>query len=376
MRRAVLLTGHYWGSKRQAGFHWITRSLLKMGWEVLFFTAPISLLSVLRRDHRLKYIRLNELNRLIQKDNNLRSIVRFTLIHPVDLRSPLLNKLSYKLFSRYENISLMDSKSFIKKAELIVFESNPVLFLFKQIKEICPDARMVYRVSDDLRLLDCHPALINMEQKLLPSFDLISVPSKYIYNVLGARPNMKLQTHGINKELYDDEKNNPYYTSDSTNLVFVGQKYFDYDFLDIASGLFPNYHFHIIGPLKQSVRKDNIQYYGEIPFEETVGYIKYPDIGLHTLIHRHGAESFTDSLKVIQYEYCRLPIVAPDYMDCHRPQIFYYKPGNPESINEAISRAIKYDRSKISTDQVNTWDNVTGLLIGEKVEQKRVDSRQ
>jgi len=374
MKRAVLLTGHYWGSKRQAGFHQIARSLLCKGWEVLFFTAPFSLLSFLRRDYRLKYLKMNELNRLIQKDKNLESFVRFTLIHPVNLKSRLLNKTSYRLFNRYQHISLGQSEEFIREAELIIYESNPVLFLFNHLKTISPDARMVYRVSDDLRLLNCHPALINIEQKLLPRFDLISVPSQYIYDVFGNRPNLKLQRHGINKELFDKKMQNPYPPDYETNLVFIGQTYFDYDFLDIAAGLFPKLHFHIIGPLDEKRIRDNVHFYGEKPFADTIAFIKHADIGLHTLIHTPGAESFSDSLKVIQYEYCRLPIIAPYFMDCRRPQVFYYKPGNPASISEALSRAMQYDRKNISVENVISWENLTELLIGDKVEQKIVDN--
>ena len=36
MKRAVLVTGHYWESRRKAGFHWIADALLRDGWEVLF----------------------------------------------------------------------------------------------------------------------------------------------------------------------------------------------------------------------------------------------------------------------------------------------------------------------------------------------------
>ncbi len=58
MKRVVLITGHYWNSKRKAGFHWLADAFLRQGWEVVFFTAPpapLSLLSVIRRDYRLDY---------------------------------------------------------------------------------------------------------------------------------------------------------------------------------------------------------------------------------------------------------------------------------------------------------------------------------
>jgi 2-beta-glucuronyltransferase len=241
-----------------------------------------------------------------------------------------------------------------------------VLFLAKRLKTMSPDARMVYRISDDLRLLDSHPALIDLEKNLLPLFDLISVPSRYIYDRYSEHPNLELHTHGIRKELFDKNYPNPYTKYEGPNLVFVGQAHLDHDFLEIAGGLFPNWQFHIIGPLRKIVKRDNIYYYDEMPFQETVPYLKYADIGLHTLSRIHGVESFTDSLKVIQYEYCRLPIVAPNYITCNRPQVQYYIPGDPNSINNALSQAINFDRNKISVDHINSWDDLTSKLTGEK----------
>lgn len=366
MKRAVLFTGHYWASQRQAGFHWIARSLLNKGWEVLFFTAPISWFSVLRRDYRTQYPVYSERCELIQKENKLWSFVWFTPWHPVNLRSRFLNKLSYNSFANYGNLSLGEAKSFFENSNLLIFESNSVLFLVNRLKTICPDARMVYRVSDYLKLLGGHPVLIDLEKNLLPLFDLISVPSRYIYDRFNEHPNLEFHTHGIHKELFDKDCPNPYTKYKGPNLVFVGQAHFDYDFLENAAGLFPNWQFHIIGPLRRVVKRKNIHYYNEMPFKETIPYLKYADIGLHTLDQLHGVESFTDSLKVIQYEYCRLPIIAPNYITCNRPQVHYYIPGDPNSINNALSQAINFDRNKISVDHINSWDELTSQLTGEK----------
>jgi len=373
MKRAVLLTGHYWSSRRRAGFHWIADSLIRNGWEVLFFTAPFSWFSILRRDHRTQYPVYSERRKLIQKEKRLWSFVWFTPWHPVDFRFGFLNRLCYDLFDSYGDFSLGEAESFIKKSNLFILESNPVLFLEERLRKLNPEARSVYRVSDDLRLLNPHPVLLDRERRLTATFDLISVPSQYIYDLFDKQPQLKLHTHGVSKELFDIEYLNPYKAGHGPNLIFVGQAYFDYDFLEIATGLFPNWHFHIIGPLNNSIKRDNVHFYGEVPFSNTIPYVKYADIGLHTLAHTRGAESFTDSLKMIQYEYCRLPIIAPDYMDCDRSQVHYYKPGDPDSINGALSQAIKFDRSKISVDHINSWDDLTDNLIGEKTEQRKAD---
>lgn len=372
MKRAVLLTGHYWASRRQAGYHSIARSLLDKGWEVLFFTAPLSWFSILRRDYRTQYPVYSERCRLIKKEERLWSYVWFTPWHPVNLRLRFLNRLSHGLFSKYGEFSLGESESFIKESNLFIFESSPALFLVKRMKQLCPHARMVYRVSDDLRLLGSHLALIELEQRLAPSFDLVSVPCQHIYNLFGELPNARLQYHGIRQDLFDGDYENPYPVTDKPNLIFVGNSFFDHDFLERASYLFPKWNFHIIGPISKLPRRDNVIGYGEIPFKKTIPYLKYARVGLQIRAYFPGAESLTDSLKVIQYSYCRLPVIAPEFLRSNMSHIFCYKPGDQNSIKDALSQAINFDRNKISVDHINSWDDLTDQLTGEKIKLKNV----
>ena len=53
-RRVILVSGHYLGSKRRAGFHHLAQAYGSLGWDVTFVTAAISLLSRLRGDYRFE----------------------------------------------------------------------------------------------------------------------------------------------------------------------------------------------------------------------------------------------------------------------------------------------------------------------------------
>src|SRR5687767_6242272 len=44
-RRAVLLSGHYYASKRKANFHFLADSYARQGWDVTFVTTQISPIS-------------------------------------------------------------------------------------------------------------------------------------------------------------------------------------------------------------------------------------------------------------------------------------------------------------------------------------------
>lgn len=366
MKQAVLITTHYWNSKRKAGFHWIADSLARSGWDVLFFTAPISWLSALRNDYRMEYPVRKEAGKIVAFENNIKSFVWFTPWHPANLRLGLLNKISHNFFRKYAEFPLGESEEYIKQANLIVIECGPALLLVNRLKKLNPDARIVYRVSDDLRLLHNHPLVIESEEEAAPKFDLVSVPSNFIYKRFEGLKNLRLQYHGIRKDLYDENRPSPYDDIKGTNFVFVGQAHFDIDFLMRASEMSPDWHFHIIGPIKDIPKRDNIHTYGEMPFRDTVPYIKHANIGLHTLAYSFGAESFTDSLKVIQFTYCSLPIVAPEFLKGNREHAFYYRPGDDNSIREAINNALNCNRSQIINDDILSWDEITPSLTGEQ----------
>ncbi|CAN1209719.1 UDP-glucuronate:glycolipid 2-beta-glucuronosyltransferase [Tumidithrix helvetica PCC 7403] len=363
MKRVVLITGHYWNSKRKAGFHWLADALWRQGWEVVFLTAALSWLSVIRRDYRLEYPVLQEANKLQQVKLGMWSYVWFTLWHPANLRWNLLNFLSRKWFHSYSQLPLGEVEPMIRDADLFIFESTPALLLFEKCKCLNPRAQYIYRVSDDLRRLRSHPIVLEREKQIVSQFDLVSVPSRYIYELFDKLPNLELQLHGIRKDLFSLEYSNPYPPSEFPNLIFVGNSYFDCDFLDQASQLFPYWQFHVIGPINNLPKRQNIIAYGELPFEATVPYLKYADIALQTLVYSRGSESFTDSLKVIQYTYCQLPIIAPAYLSSSRAHMFYYQPDNVASIREALISAHTYDRSKIQTDEIISWDELALQLL-------------
>jgi len=365
MKQAVLITGHYYGSKRKAGFHNIAEALARNGWEILFFTSSISWLSILRNDYRMTYPVRREAGKMIDAAENIKSFVWFTPYHPANLRLSLLNRLSTKLFSNYGNISLGKAEDFIKNSDMFIFESTPGLFLFEQFKKLNPKARFVYRVSDDLRLLRVHPALLSQEKRILPMFDLVSVPSIYLYRLFEGLPNLKLHLHGIRKDLYNRDYSNPYAGSAVPNLIFVGVSHIDYDFLERASRLCPHCHFHMIGPITEIPARDNVTAYGEMPFEETIPYIKYANMGLQMLKYSPGIECITDSNKIVQYTYSKLPIIAPDFLRTKHAHMFYYKPCDDSSIKKAIADGLKFDRSKISVEEINSWDDLTLKLVSD-----------
>ncbi len=365
MKQAVLITGHYYSSRRRAGFHAIAKALAKAGWQVLFLTTGISYLSVLRRDFRLEYPVRKEAGKIKKIDDQISSYVWFTPYHPANLRLPILNRLSSGLFRNYGKLNLGSVESLIKKSDLFIFESTAGLLLFDRFKTLNPEARFVYRVSDYLGLIKPHPIVISEENKILPHFDLVSVPYRFLQNRFKDKANVKLHLHGINKDIFNGDLPNPYTEMKGPNIVFVGASHIDTDFLNRASRLCPHCHFHIIGPVPNIPDRSNVTAYGELPFEQTIPYIKYADIGLQMLKYRKGIESITDSVKIIQYTYNKLPIIAPSFIKCEYDHVFYFNHEDDESIRESVIKSLQYDRSKINSSHINTWDDLALKLVSD-----------
>lgn len=364
-KKVTLISGHYFNSKRKAGFHWLADAYHKMGYEVLFITAPISWASKLRKDFRFKYPILEEANKLIEKEPRLFSYILFTFLHPFSLRNHWLNKFTNPFVHLYKKINLEPVKTFITSSDFIIFESTPALILFETLKKLNPNAKYIYRISDDIRLLGFHPKVIEEELRIVSKFDRVSVPSQYIFDIqkqFNFSNNMTLDLHGLNKSIFDQDHPNPY-DKEKVNLIFVGNSHFDHEFLNIASDLFQDWLFHIIGPIPNLPKKCNIIAYGEIPFSKTVAYIKHANIGLLTLSYKKGAESFTDSLKTIQYTYCRLPIVAPSYLKSNRTNMFYYEQGDLESIRRCLEQAYSFDSNVVDVDSVLSWGKLARMIL-------------
>lgn len=364
-RQAILVTQHYFQSKRMAGFHWLARALHRAEWNVLFFTGAISHLSRLRRDYRFSYPVRAEANRIKPIEPGLSSFVWHTRWHPANLRWSLLNKLSYAKFATYGQLPLGPAEDIVSQAKLIIFESTPALLLFDRFKRLAPAARFVYRISDDLHVLKNHPVVLDAEARIAPKFDLLSAPSQYIYERWKHLPRCRLHRHGIARDLFDaaGSASSPYNGRWRTNVVFVGTNRFDDSVVAAAARQFPEWGFHLIGPLRHVPGGlPNVIEYGELPFAQTVAFLKHADVGLYPMTHMDGAEVFQDSLKVIQYTYCRLPIVAPNYLSSQRPHVMAYDPRDERSIAAALERAIAFDRTAISTDDIRSWDDLAAEL--------------
>lgn len=362
--RAVLVTSHFVGSRRRAGSHWIAEALRRAGIHVTFVTVGFSQLSRLKRDHRFQYGIHRDASRLVHVALDLDRYVWFTPFHPLNRLPAPLAWAAAPVFERYGALPMPGVEPAIRDADLLIFETTPGLMLVDRFRAMNPTARLVYRVTDDLESLRAHSSLKRAEEHALPLFDFVSVPSQGLLEKVGpANTRTRLHHHGIEKPLFDAPSSSPYDDS-KVNAVFVGTAFLDRSFLASAAEEFPEWEFHLVGPLAGIPGAPNVHAHGEMAFVETVPFITHARLGLATLEQMPNARVFSDSLKVIQYTYARLPILMPDFIPSPRPNVVPYRAQDRASIRAALLQAEEFDRSSILRDGIVSWDELAAALVG------------
>lgn len=344
----------------------MAQSLADLGYDTLFVTTPLSPFSRFTHEKRWDYCSASHLNKIEPVSPNLSMSVYSPLYTPISLTgNPLVDLLFRPLGRIYGARTPSYLSSWIGSADLIIFESTASILLFEAVKAINPEAKIVYRVSDALESLLPQPWILMYEKEISPFFYLISVPSRFLYDKF-ASFHPSLHYHGIDKSLFETRMEIPSsFGTHSKNMVFIGNAYVDDTFIRIASELFPQFGFHIIGPVKTGSNADNVISYGELPFLETIPYLQHADAGLHTLRYSNSLASYSDSLKVIQYTWCRLPIIAPDSIPSERAHMHYYHYDDPQSIRRSIETALRFDRQTVDRSGIYDWKELTSKILAE-----------
>jgi 2-beta-glucuronyltransferase len=335
----------------------------RMHREVYFLSVGKSPVGTFKSYYRNNPVDKERVNRWIEEKPGLKSYTWYTPWHPMNAHNRLLNFLSGLLFRHYGRLALPGEEELRNRFDLVIFESSSGLLLYERIRKTNPGAAFVYRVSDDLRIKRPHPVVLEKERETAHHFDLISVPSSYIErifrNLYGDVP-LKRHLHGIDKTLYDREYPDPY--SSGNNYVFIGNAHLDRDFLHHAVRNHPDKNFHIFGEHPGLEKRGNLHLHGEVPFETLVPYVLHADVGLAIRENTPGAAAFSDSLKILQYTHARLPIITPDFIPMERDHVFYYTPGDTESMDRALEEALTFDHDRV-TEKVNSWEDLARELV-------------
>ena len=313
MKRAVLLTGHFPMQMRRASFHWISDHLQAAAWHVTHATVGYSWLSHLYGDARLRVLPEMPHQGAAVISPSLTGIFGLPPIHPVNFGNAFMNGLSAPfmgLFTRFWRTRLAEPLS---RADLVICESGPPVVLGSLLAELAPEVPRIYRVNDDIRLLNAAPVVLRAEAAH-KHFTRISTASPLLARRFQNHPNVTLDPMGVPAGLREMTPPSPYLRRSSPIAVCAGTSQLDVEALVRIAAAQPHWQVHVLGRLKSDPpRLPNITWHGEQEFGATVAHIAHADIGLAPYIDAPGVEyQSTNSNRILLYRHFGLPTLGPE----------------------------------------------------------------
>jgi 2-beta-glucuronyltransferase len=363
LNRALVLTGTFPDAKRRYAIHGLCEALLRRGWTLDFVTLGQSLISQFNPRNLWPHVAQRPVNQWIKLEPNLWSFVWKAPFHPLNLRHDLLNKIITPIHRLYPKLLPAEVRLRAETADLILFDSSYSTIFIGMMRALAPNAVLVYNASDRLRTHRAHPLVCQCEMKYSPLLDLVRVPAQVM---IGDYPNGARAVyipHGLDKASFSARSQNPFSTS--KNAISIGDGLFDKWALDVLAMSYPDWKFHLFGVGSlPSVPRKNIIVHGEERFANLIPYIKYADVGLAPYRLSDSADYLSQSsMRMIQYTYCRLPILVPFFAASGRAHACGYEPGDASSLRKAFAKAIHYDRGTIDDVEVLSWDEVLEQVL-------------
>lgn len=365
--KILVLSYHPYPSRNRAGFHHLAKAFARLGHDTTFVTTGpnsslLGYLLFLPRDPAVAQSIAACLKTGLRPgvSEGVRYTAHIALSH-IPNRFPFFNGL----FPHLSRIAYC--KAFREPAyDAIMVESSQALMLVPYLKRRYPGARLIYRVSDDLEQLGYSRYVVEGEKRAMPSFTLSSCPSTFLVDKLrrlSPAADVRYHEHGIWKSDFTGDVPSPY-APETRNAVFIGVANLDADALTRAAVARPNVDFHIFGNRDVGSGPANLIRHGIVPFKELVPYILHADLGLQLVFVEKNMAVLEKTLKIVQYTWCRLPILAPASLNLDMAHVFKYG-SDPESMGAAIDKALASDRSAIDRSWILDWTELAALLLRE-----------
>lgn len=368
----AFLSNHYWRSERRAGFHGLAQAFHDAGWKVRFVTTGLSRISFLKTDSRLGRLSGAPRNEWVTAPDGVETFVYCPPVHPFARfrgTNPITDRLFAHLYRRGLPATLGRG---LASSDLVVFESSAALLLFDTVGRWAPAARRVYRVSDDVRVVGMAPSILAAEDRAVPRFDLISVPSRVLLRERFAVPNAAFHPHGLDLPRLAAARDGVHDGGGGDlarpACVGLGTTLFNTDLLTLCARARPDVTFYIVGalPPKRRVDLPNIVWCGERPFEEALSMAAACDIAAAFYRPEAGTEYLAEtSNKIAQYTFFRKPIIGPGHLagPLERSCFFPVETLTEEGAAEAIARALAAERPEIPPGFERSWPTVRDEIL-------------
>jgi 2-beta-glucuronyltransferase len=328
MRRAVLITGHFAQQKRKGSMLWVSDHLQRMGWHVTIVTVGYSWLSRVRGDARLAVLDRLPPQGAQDLSPTLTAQFGLPLLHPFATRSAVLNRALEHPFRHFATYWHKRLQAPLRGAALVICESGAPVLLAPSVARQAPGAARLYRVNDDIRLLNAPPMLVRAEQANQQYFTRISTASPLLAARFAGHPRVTLDPMGIPSALLTLRPDNPYVRrANGPVAVCAGTTQLDIPALRHIAATQPHWDIHVIGRLKSPPPEvANITWHGEQSFAVTLAHVAHADIGLAPYLDAPGvAYQATNSNRILLYRHFGLPTLGPDALcNADLPSIIGY----------------------------------------------------
>ncbi|MEB0083678.1 glycosyltransferase [Glaciimonas sp. Gout2] len=369
--RSLMITAHDYRSRRRVNVHFIAAELKKYG-PTSFFSCQYSLLSQLKSDPRKS---LNSLANKVGLRDGIHCFLWKTFIHPFNTRKNIFSPIEKFLFKRYVNNPNPVLVEWIEQADVVIFESGIAPIFFDLVKRLNPQAKTIYLASDDLATINVASYVKEIFTEVAPKMDAICLTSRFMADEMPSLDNCYVVPHGFDFSVEEHADPSPY--GPGLTAVSVGSMLFDPDFFVVASRLFPEVTFHIIG-CGMAAHPDfgkNVVVHDEMPHLLTLPYIKHATVGIAPYRSENVPRYLSDtSMKLMQYDFFGLPAVCPDGIVGDFVSRFGYQPGDADSIFRALRSALVTPRLPPHKEHLSWSAVVERLLAPDKFSDTRLVS--
>jgi 2-beta-glucuronyltransferase len=346
-------------TKKRSSIHHITAGLASLGHKVTFLSTRFSQLS--RRNGDSRWPLAERANRIDHVDG-VDCYLWQTPVHPFATGRPWLDALTapaFDLFARWPSTAV---DSILAAADIVIVESGAAVLYLRRIRQLHPGATIIYYAADLLGTVAAHPYL---QQRLDADHALIDAVHVRSSNMASAFPwaggRLHLASFGIDPADYTDIGPSPY--SVPRNAVSVGSMLFDPDFFAAVAPAYPDIQFHIIGCGTTFDASANVMLHPEMPFRETLAYIKHASVGVAPYRRGPGVDYLAESsLKLAQFDHVGLPSVCPDFAVGSFPMRHGYRVGDAASMITAFGEALARQDAR-QPRAFPSWQQVATMLI-------------
>lgn len=358
-RKIVILSSHvFLDGFRKASIHFVARRWAAAGSEVCFTTVGHSWMSRFKQKQRLEALRRVQDNRYVEVEPRLFAGAYLPPLHAFSTGKPLVNTLVKPLFALYGRHLPEFVRQKIAGADLVVIESGtPVVFL-DLVRRLNSHAKLLYFCRDLLRSVGAAPYLRVVEERGIGFFDSVCVPSRRLGEMLPPGGKVHFVPQGIEGEVFDRASASPYPVG-SRNAIAVGDMLFDQLSIAGMAAAASDVTFHLFGIRWAGDVPRNIRVHGEQSFETLAAYIRHADIGLAPYRVKSSEVYLAESsLKLLQYAYCRLPVLLPDIIPVSRGNEIAYSLDGENDWRAIIDVALAWPHSDSYRQGILTWDDV------------------